>query len=642
MTDAIQLLHVDDDPEFTELTAEFIDREYDAFDIVQAIDAEEGLTKLERQPIDCVVSDYKLPGMDGIEFLEAVREEHPQLPFILFTGKGSETVASDAITAGATDYFRKERIEDQYDLLANRILNAVTATEARERVEERTREYRTLVEEAPVQMAVIDRDHQVRFVNSRMVETLGLDSLSAAKGHRAERFIPDYDDAGIERLDTVLQEREPVGVAEYEFTDFDGNTRHARGTIVPVTFEGDPAAQIVSTDITERKRQEKRVRQRHDQIHELHEVGVDIAACESEQEVYDLMVEAAERILDLDMCIFDSVEDGMLVVEATSSELTEYEESALEEGGLAGKAYREEESFLFNENSDIPEADPVGEYRSGVTVPVGKFGVFQAVAHERDTFDERDLELVEILAAHVREALVRLEQQERLREQRDQLQRENERLDQFASIVSHDIRNPLNVAQLRLDLAMDECNSEHLGAVARSVERMETLTDELLALARMGDTIDAVSVDLGTVVRGCWQNVRTADATLVAPSEVHVLADEARLQQLLENLLRNAIEHGGEDVTVTVGLLDAEGNDIDSEDSVPDDAVGFYVEDDGRGMTEGVRDQVFESGFSAREDGTGFGLAIVSRAAEGHGWDVSVTASDAGGARFEFTGVDIV
>ncbi|MFC7057616.1 response regulator [Halovenus salina] len=193
MTDAICLLHVDDDPEFTELTAEFIGREFDAFETVQAVDAEEGLAQLDDQPIDCVVSDYKLPGIDGIEFLESVRADHPDLPFIIFTGKGSEAVASEAISAGATDYFRKERIGNQYDLLANRVMNAVGASEARQRVKERTQEYRMLVERTPVPLLVVGNDHEIRYVNSHAVDTFGADKESDLIGEAVSTFVPESD-----------------------------------------------------------------------------------------------------------------------------------------------------------------------------------------------------------------------------------------------------------------------------------------------------------------------------------------------------------------------------------------------------------------------------------------------------------------
>nr|WP_303651827.1 response regulator [Halovenus rubra] len=621
------MLHVDDDPDFTELTAEFIRRKYDAFNIIQAIDAEEGLSKLQNETIDCIVSDYKLPGMDGVAFLKKVMQRSPDIPFILFTGKGSEAIASEAISAGATDYFRKERIESQYELLANRVLNAVSATDARKRVKSRTQEYRMLVEEAPVPMLVVDTNHTIRYVNAHAAEVAGADTESELLDLDIGMFLPANDDSARSQLDTVLQERTPVEFTAYEFMDLQGNTRHGRGTVVPVTFDEERAAQLVISDLTEEKRQEQRAKQRHNQITQLHQVGFDIAGSKSKQQVYKLVVDAAERILDLDLCIVDSVIDDSLVVEATSTELTEYEASPLGEAGIAGTAFKSGDSYLVNDSHEHPETRPVGDYRSVITVPMGDIGVFQATAREVGVFDERDLELVELLVGHATQTLVRIEQQERLREQRDQLRLENKRLDQFASIVSHDIRNPLNVAQLRLELAMDEYDSDHLDAVARSVDRMETLTDELLALARMGDAVtEQTAIDLGSVTNDCWLNVDTGGATVTVSDGPPILAAETRLQQLLENLLRNAVEHGGEDVTVRVGFLE--------------DAEGFYVEDNGKGMTASVREQALESGFSTQDGGTGFGLAIVVRAAEAHGWEVTLDESTSGGARFEFTGVE--
>ena len=126
----IRVLHVDDDPDLIDLTAEFIKREDDRFEIEAATSVDEGLTRIEGRPPDCVVSDYDMPGTNGIEFLETIRDTHPDLPFILFTGKGSESVASDAMTAGATDYLQKETGTEQYELLTNRITNAVQTRRA--------------------------------------------------------------------------------------------------------------------------------------------------------------------------------------------------------------------------------------------------------------------------------------------------------------------------------------------------------------------------------------------------------------------------------------------------------------------------------------------------------------------------------
>jgi PAS domain S-box-containing protein len=210
------------------------------------------------------------------------------------------------------------------------------------------------------------------------------------------------------------------------------------------------------------------------------------------------------------------------------------------------------------------------------------------------------------------------------------LRRKNERLEEFASVVSHDLRNPLNVAEgwvaeVRAECDGDGDGDDALDRVAAAHDRMGALIDDLLTLAREGrDVDDPDAVDLAAALRRAWETVETEDATLVVDADGVVRADESRLRQLLENLVRNAVEHGGADVTVTVG---------DLED-------GFFLEDDGPGIPAETRAEVFDLGYSTTTDGTGFGLGIVEEIAEAHGWTVHVAEGTAGGARFEVTGVD--
>ncbi|WEL22650.1 hybrid sensor histidine kinase/response regulator [Halorhabdus sp. BNX81] len=210
--------------------------------------------------------------------------------------------------------------------------------------------------------------------------------------------------------------------------------------------------------------------------------------------------------------------------------------------------------------------------------------------------------------------------------QEAQLRLQNERLEEFTSVVSHDLRNPLNVAHARVNILRDEADNDHLETASRALDRMEALIEDLLTLAQQGRTIDDLStVRLDVVAEGCRENVDTADAAVIVDTDATVRADGSRLQELLSNLLRNSIEHGGAAVTITLGDL----------------ADGFYVADDGPGISADDREQVFEMGYSTSEGGTGFGLMIVEGIAEAHGWDVRVTDSEAGGARFEITGVDV-
>lgn len=207
-----------------------------------------------------------------------------------------------------------------------------------------------------------------------------------------------------------------------------------------------------------------------------------------------------------------------------------------------------------------------------------------------------------------------------------ELERTNQKLEEFASVVSHDLRNPLNVIEGHLDLVREECDSEGLDAIERAANRMDELIKDLLTLAREGDEVGEMeSVDLETIVANSWQNVGTQSATLVFGSGGTVVADRSQMRQMLENLFRNGVEHGGSDVGFTVGMLES--------------SDGFFVEDDGPGIAPDKREEVFEAGFTTAAEGTGFGLSIVREIAEGHNWSAILLEGESGGARFEFTDV---
>lgn len=212
--------------------------------------------------------------------------------------------------------------------------------------------------------------------------------------------------------------------------------------------------------------------------------------------------------------------------------------------------------------------------------------------------------------------------------QQHRLRRQNEQLDTFATTVSHDLRNPLNVAEGRVELARETGELDHLDDVVEAHERMGVMIDQLLTLARTrGSPEETEPVDIAELAAESWRLVEAGDATLVVRDTLDLVVegDYQRLRQVFENLYRNAVEHGGSDTTVTVGPLEAR--------------PGFFIEDDGPGLPEDHRNEIFELGFSTREEGTGFGLAIVAEIIRTHGWNLTPGESASGGTRFEMTGV---
>lgn len=878
MPESVTVLHVDDDNDFLKMAATFLERTHSDLDILTAESAEAGLDTLESNAIDCIVSDYDMPEMDGLEFLDAVRDDHPSLPFILFTGTGSEEVASDAISAGVTDYLQKSTGRGQYELLANRIDNAVNQyraeqraatidrrlrelTEAtddvfwmfnaaweellfvnsayeemwgqsvsdlrsdaqsfidgihpadrdhvqdamatlssgepveleyrvnesedyqrwvwvkgvpltdddgnvkrvagfvrdisdRKRREELLQQYEVLVENMDDAVFMFDADGTCTFVDATTVEAtpytrdelvggpvsrlvdLGLTSKSpeyetyttaveavlagereearvtlevagmtdgsnltdiqlsrvedddgelvgvvgvardVSDQHQRKRELEARNEAiqaatdgiaivgpdgqysfvnqahadiyGYDNPDAFIDESWEMCYGDDELDRFETavmptieETGSWRGEATGQRRDGSTFPQELSLtlmdrgqlicvvrDITDRKHREAELRTEKSKIEALHEVATRFSACETRESVYDELVAAAQEILEYDIVIVDEAQGQVLVPQAhsTTVDTEQYfdETPIFANDNIAAEVYRTGEPSVVDDlvETDVTPAD--SEFRSALTVPIGNVGVFQTVSKSPGAYGNSDLELVEILVAHARETVARLQEEEKLRNRSVELEQKNDRLDEFASLVSHDLRNPLNLAQGHLDLAREEVSSDHLDTVADAHHRMDELIGDLMALTRHGDQVtETEPVSLGDVVRRSWATIETGDVELdVAVDDWWTVeADESRLQQLVDNVVGNAVE---EDVSVvTVGALED----------------GFFIADDGPGIEDTDQDVIFEAGYSTREEGSGLGLAIVHQIAEAHGWTVSVTDGESGGARFEFRGV---
>ncbi|WP_135305948.1 PAS domain S-box protein [Haloarcula amylovorans] len=267
---------------------------------------------------------------------------------------------------------------------------------------------------------------------------------------------------------------------------------------------------------------------------------------------------------------------------------------------------------------------------SGISTIIGSYddpwGILGTHDTERKSFTDEDVTFIQSVANILADAIERHTYQTELEELVVELEASNERLESFASMLAHELRNPVTIGHIYSQQLPDGADSESVEYVREAFDRIETMIDVMLVLARGNDAVDTTeSVNLAEMAREAWDDVDGLSSSLDVDLDVTVQADETYLQHLFANLYRNAIEHGGEDVSITVGELSS----------------GFYVEDDGTGIPEDERDSVFEVGYTtaAEEGGTGLGLAFVKELTEAYGWECRVTESESGGARFEFTDI---
>ena len=661
--ETITVLHVDDEPGFPDMVASFLVREDDRFEVKTANSPRRGAELLEREEIDCIVCDYDMPERDGIEFLESVRETRPDLPFILYTGKGSEAVASDAISAGATDYLQKQSGNEQYELLANRIRNAVERYDTERELQQRS----SAIEASIDGIAILNGDGEYTFVNRAHADIYGYADPEALRGNTWHMC---YDDEEIEWFESeVFRTLEEAGEwrGEAVGTRRDGTTFPQELSLARIE---DGGLICIVRDISDQKRQETA-------LNALHDATQEFMTLQNEQSVAEAAVKTARTALDRPLAalwLADADTDRLepVAISGPGRELIDDPPTYTGDGSLSWEAFQDGELRVYDDFGS--EAEPLNAdtpIRSEIIVPLGDHGVMNLGSTEPEDFTSVDISLARTLGKTVEAALSRANREQQLREHRDELGRQNRRLERIINAISHDLRSPLSVAKGRLELARSEPDGEHLDDTAAALERIETLIDDLVTLATEGERASETEpVDISEVTNAGWQNVVTADATLRVETDLTVRADPGRLQQLLENLIRNAVEHGS-----TGSRSDPHGNSVEhgstsnraepgdsvehgstgsrtkSDDSVEHGGVtvtigacdgGFYVADDGVGIPREDRDQVFETGYSTSNEGTGFGLSIVQEIANAHGWDIRVTGSEDGGARVEIIGVEAV
>ncbi|MDS0220900.1 PAS domain S-box protein [Haloarcula sp. S1AR25-5A] len=858
----ISVLHVDDDPDLGDLVAVHLEQTHDGISVCTERNAADGLERLSDRAFDCVVSDHDMPGMDGLEFLKVVREEYEELPFILFTGKGNEEIASDAISAGVTEYLQKGVGTDQYAVLANRIERAVGERRAKTALEESERMLSTLISNLPglVYRARNETDWPMTFVSDGAMDLVGYRSEAIERGEVSwGNLIKDAETERLwETVQTCIAANEPFEVT-YQIETADGETRWMweRGRVVGTNDDGVEILEGFITDITAREERERELANQRaftekliDSVDDMfYVVGADgslvrwndtVSAVTGYTDEKLASIGIEELIVESDheklWCVFEeTLETGYgtveVGIETAGGERLQYEfrGSRIEDErgdlfGIAGigrditeRRHRERElkeyrtlvenigdpMYILDTDGTIEMVNEamsahLGYERSEIigskpTRFMPEEDVEKATAHIRDLLDddertwatfemrtvsadgtvrinedkvaplfdddgafdgsvgvirettarkqrERELERYETIIeavgdpvytlddegvfTYVNEAIAQLAGFEPdeligdhistvmagedinrgneliqtmlsdptrqnvtfetdivdqtgehtpieihiallpaadgefngtagvIRDISDQKEKERQ-LAEFASVVSHDLRNPLNVVKGRISVARTSGDVSHLDAAESAADRMDELINDLLTLARQGDTVgETAMVDLAALAGQAWADVETGDATLEKHGTATVEADAARLRAVFENLFRNSVEHG------STGSRTGSGDSVEhgSTNSRPgaDDSVergdsapitvsvgttdsGFYIADDGVGIPPEEQADVFERGYTTSDAGTGFGLAIVAEVAQAHGWEVSVTDSESGGARFEFT-----
>jgi len=367
-------------------------------------------------------------------------------------------------------------------------------------------------------------------------------------------------------------------------------------------------------------RNTKLIEEREQKLKGLHDIAAKLESCSSEEEAYEIIINASEEILNFDMCRIHIAKGNKLIVKAISSEVDEPHSKytmSLDEG-IAGKTYLNKQSYLVDDFKSETEATPfLDDYKSGISVPIGQFGVFQAVSYRTDEFDEQEIELAELLTSHLTEALKRIKSETR------------ERF--LLTLLRHDMMNKSQIVRGYLQILEDLNPTEEQkkfidSAMKANIESQELLSKiGVLKDIRKEKKMEETHLDvvINNALDDNIESLNTNDIdTDFTKTSLKVMGGSL-LEELFSNLIENAINH-------------ANCSKIKISAEEEKNTIRIIVEDDGMGISDDIKNKVLKRGFKGKNsEGLGLGTFLVKSIAEMYKGYVEVKDSELGGARFD-------
>ncbi len=573
----VSILYVDDEEILLDLAQKFLER-LDTFAVKKASSATEALTFLTSSSFDVIVSDYQMPDTDGIEFLKQVRKHYPELPFILFTGRGREEVVIQAINNGATFYIQKGGDPTaQFTELAHKIRQAVSrvraerelgkhfiALQQQERViKEGENFYRTVFENTGTAMMVIEEDLTIRLANAECERLCSCHSPDFQGKKQLPVFVAEGDRKRIlawHRAGCRNGKTSP-STREFTFVTLSGEHRRVFATLAFIPGTKTSVASLV--DITETIRMKDALKHAETLHRTIFEISPDPIA-----------------ITDL---------DGNLV--RTSQSARELFGLDSEEDALGTSIF----DWIAPEVRE-PLRDRVLTFIRVSPVPLSA-SLYPLVRKDGTRF------FAEISSSVLRkpdgrpEGMVSI-----LRNVTDRIAAENamkkarEKLGLLAMMTQCDIldRITLLIREIRLAEQDGEESGKGdrfrmIGELARAVKIQVQFLQECQAAAMNVPSWQ----DFSSLIRGSLVSIeRGEDIIRDTTQNLEIFADPL-LSTAIFNILDNALRHGKNISRITI-RCERNGPDLD-----------LFIEDDGRGIPHGKKEKIFRRGYSKE---TGLGL----------------------------------
>jgi two-component system, NtrC family, sensor kinase len=603
----IHVLHVDDEAGFLRVIREYLELK-GPFQVDAALSVDEALEKMKKNPYDAVVSDYRMPIKDGLQFLKQLREEGNTIPFIILTGKGMEEVAAQALNLGADHYINKsEKPELLLSEIAHELIKAVERKRTYLAACLRQEKLKATLDSSPNAIMIIDQQGKIIECN---LETVRLTRFSSKKEVIDKNILSFVEESDRQRILKSIQtalEKDSIKNVEFGLLTQIGRglTVELSGGAIHDSAQKPTNIVVTLNDITERKYAEKKLRQYSKHLRENQRFLENIfASFPDAVTVCDLVgniIRCNQATLDLHGYSSKNELIGVNLYALLVQGDYERARKELEKAIVLGSRQNIEFTMVRKGGDEFP-----GELSFGCITDSSHKSIGLVVLTKDIT--DRKLLQDQVIVSEKLAAVGRL-----------------------AASFSHDIRNPLAVIknstyflEMRLKESADEKVLKHLRILKEEINFANLMVNDLLDFTRKNPP-HFEEADLNETVQFALSSVSVPENVKVTfrPGKLSkILLDQTQFQRILTNLFVNAFQ------------AMPNGGNLTIQTTKNCDKTELSVTDTGVGMNQENIERLFTPFFTTKKNGVGLGLSICKQIIEAHGGELTVRSKLGHGSAF--------
>jgi len=269
-------------------------------------------------------------------------------------------------------------------------------------------------------ISLLDKDSNLIYLNKAHKRILGYEEEDLLNKPALEHFHPEDIEKAKKEWSTLIKTKEDRDKIVGRYKAKDGSYIWLETHLKTLMDKDNNIALVlcISRDISDKIEAENRLKKNKEKVEKLHDVAYELESCRTEKDAAELIVEASETILNFDYVSLFKITDGTMESMVFSFEIEpKIKKNIYSKDNYTWQTFLSRNSFLVKDiESDDRAKAGLAEYKSGISIPIEDYGVFQALSKEKNRYDHDDLELAELLISHMSQAVKRMNYETKLKQ----------------------------------------------------------------------------------------------------------------------------------------------------------------------------------------------------------------------------------